>query len=138
MTQLYEKIGKRYYPVSTSEMSGWDGFMAMAAVRYCLGRSSYAPGVAMDWCCQNWSRMIDNDRHVIVRAVIQWLADRCLWDKDGDPVMEDYRNQWTDFALSRLELCTDEQARTVVRSALHSEEHRKAPEAAPFLKWIEK
>ena len=136
MTQLYEKIGKRYYPVS-NDMQGWDGFMGIAAVRYCLGRASYAPSVAMDWCCKNWARMSDNDRHVIVRDVIQWLADRQLWDKDGVDYGTDYRKQWTDFALSRLGLCTDDQARTVVRSALHSEEHRKAPEAAPFLKWID-
>ena len=136
MTQLYEKIGKRYYPVS-NDMQGWDGFVSIAAVRYCLGRASYAPSIAMDWCRKNWSRMSDNDRHVIVRDVIQWLADRRLWDKDGVAYGTDYRKEWTDFALSRLELCTDEQARTVVRSALHSEEQRKAPEVAPFLKWID-
>lgn len=135
MTQLYEKRGNRYYPVS-NELSVWDGFMAMAAVRYCLGRSSYAPGVAMDWCRDHWRRLSPKDHHNIVRDVIQWLADRVLFDKPGDASMEDYRATWRNFALWAIEQNGDDFGVSVVRAALYTPEHREAPEVAQFKKWV--
>ena len=31
-----------------------DQLMAMAAVRYCLGRSSYIVGACVEWVRENW------------------------------------------------------------------------------------
>ena len=133
MTTLYKKQGGRYVPVPDT-LDNWSGFMACCAVRYCLGRASYAPGVAMDWCRGHWSRLSDKDRHLIVRDVIRWLADRRLWDKDGT---QDYRREWAQFATDRLEREGPEFAGAAVRAALHSPERRDAPEVQPFLRWLD-
>lgn len=136
MTTLYKKQGGRYVPVPDT-LDSWSGFMACCAVRYCLGRASYAPSAAMDWCRGHWNRLSEKDRHLIVRDVIQWLADRRLWDKEGTPYMQDYRAEWAQFATDRLEREGPEFAAKVVRDALHSPECRGAPEAQPFLRWLD-
>lgn len=97
---LYRKQGKRYVPVP-DKLDTWSGFMVLCAVRYCLGRASYAPGVAMEWCRAHWGRLSPKD-HLIVRDVIEWLADRQLWDDGKGMTMEDYRTEWTRFALDRI------------------------------------
>lgn len=135
-TQLYKKQGRRYVPVPDT-LDNWSGFMVCCAVRYCLGRASYAPGVATDWCRGNWHRLSGQDKHIIVRDVIQWLADRRLWDKDGEPFALDYRAAWAQFATDRLEREGPEFAAKVVRDALYSPEHRGAPEVQPFLRWLD-
>lgn len=133
---LYRKRGRRYEPVP-DRLDEWSGFMAVCAVRYCLGRSSYAPSVAMDWCRNHWHRLSAKDQHVIVRDVIQWLADRHLWDGDRGMGMQDYRAEWARFAFDRIEANGNDFGRAVVRAALHSEPQQQSPEVAPFLKWIE-
>ena len=133
---LYRKQGKRYVPVP-DKLDTWSGFMVLCAVRYCLGRASYAPGVAMDWCRANWGRLSQKDRHLIVRDVVDWLADRQLWDDGKGMTMEDYRAEWTRFALDRIAADGDEFGSSAVRAALHSADKQQAPEVAPFLKWIE-
>ena len=135
MTTLYQKRGGRYVPVPDA-LDNWSGFMAGCAVRYCLGRASYAPGVAMDWCRDHWHRLSEQDKHVIVRDVIKWLADRRLWDKDGAPCMQDYRAEWSQFAGDRLECEGPGFATKVVRDALYSPELRDAPEVQMFLRWL--
>ena len=132
---LYRKVGRRYVPVS-NQLGNWDGFMATCAVRYCLGRASYAPSVAMDWCRDNWHRLSPKDHHNIVRDVVQWLADRKIWDDGKGMTMEDYRGEWTRFALDRIAADGDEFGRSAVRAALYSEEHRTGEEVQPFLKWV--
>lgn len=129
---LYVKRGRRYVPVPNT-MDGDSGFMAVCAMRYCLGRASYAPSLAMDWCKTHWHRLSDNDKHVILRDVVQWLADRRLWTNHPG----DYRAEWSRWALERLEREGDKFARGVIRAALYSQESRDAPEAVPFLKWSE-
>ncbi len=129
---IYIKRGRRYVPVPDT----WDsdtGFMAVAGMRYCLGRASYAPGLAMGWCKTHWHRLSDNDRHVILRDVVQWLAERRLWTDYQD----DYRAEWSRWALELLEREGDDFARIVIRAALYCQESREAPEAKPFLKWSE-
>ncbi|MBP3980826.1 hypothetical protein J8G26_08810 [Acidovorax sp. JG5] len=132
---LYRKRGKRYEPVHEA-LGDWGGFMVTCAVRYCLGRSSYAPGVAMDWCRDNWDRLTEKDQHNIVRDVVDWLADRHIWDVDAAH-MEDYRAEWARFALDRIAANGDDFGRIAVRAALYCAEKREAPEVQPFLKWIE-
>ena len=43
---LYTKQGTRYKPTTLSEQGAWgcDGLMALAALRYCLGRMTYIVG----------------------------------------------------------------------------------------------
>ena len=43
---LYTKRGTRYVPTTLSEQGAWgcDGLMALAALRYCLGRMTYIVG----------------------------------------------------------------------------------------------
>lgn len=134
--QLYKKQGRRYVPVPDT-LDHWSGFMVLCAVRYCLGRYSYAPGVAMDWCRDHWHRLSDNDKHIILRDVIEWLSDRRLWDIDGAERLGDYRGQWEQFAVRRLESEPAEFAAKVVRDALCSQDRREAPEVQPFLRWLQ-
>ena len=132
---LYRKVGRRYVPVS-NQLGNLDGFMATCAVRYCLGRASYAPSWAMDWCRDNWHHLSPKDHHNIVRDVVQWLADRKIWGDGKGMTMEDYRGEWTRFALDRIAADGDEFGRSAVRAALYSEEHRTGEEVQPFLKWV--
>ena len=134
-TQIYKKQGRRYVPVPDT-LDNWSGFMVLCAVRYCLGRASYAPGVAMDWCRGNWHRLSDNDRHLVLRDIVQWLADRHLWDKDGQASIVDDRGEWARFVIDRLERETPEFAGAAVRDALYSPELRDAPEVQMFLRWL--
>ena len=136
MTQLYRKEGRRYVPVP-DQLDQWACTMAIFAVRYCHGRASYAPSVAMDWCRDHWHRLTPNDRFCIVRDTIQWLADRVLWDKDASVYLEDYRGAWSGFALDRIEAEGGDFGPRVVRAALYSDERKEAPEVAPFLKYLE-
>lgn len=125
----------RYEPIP-DKLDGWSGFMATCAVRHCLGRGSYAPSVAMDWCRDHWRRLSQKDHHNIVRDVIRWLADRVLFDKPGDAHMGDYRADWRNFALWAIEQSGDDFGRAVVGAALYTPEHREAPEVAQFKKWM--
>ena len=43
--------------------------MATAAVRYCLGRSSYIVGDCVDWLLANWERFEPGCRLVILRDI---------------------------------------------------------------------
>ena len=71
-----------------------------------------------------------------MRDVVQWLADRKIWDDGKGMTMEDYRGEWTRFALDRIAADGDEFGRSAVRAALYSEEHRTGEEVQPFLKWV--
>ena len=46
---------------------GRDDLMAIAAVRYCIGRSTYIVGDCVDWMIQHWSKWSPNCRAVIAR-----------------------------------------------------------------------
>lgn len=48
---------------------GRDGLMALAAVRYCLGRQTYIVGDCADWLRQVWDELSPNMRAVIQRDV---------------------------------------------------------------------
>ena len=65
---LYKKQGRRYVPAE-SPFSAFDGFMVVSAVRYCHGRASYAPSVAMDWCRDNWHHLSDEGLVTVLPAV---------------------------------------------------------------------
>lgn len=48
---------------------GRDDLMAVAAVRYCLGRMSYIVGDCADWLCQQWPNIKPSMRAVIERDI---------------------------------------------------------------------
>lgn len=132
---LYIKRGRRYVPVP-DKLDDNSGFMVGCGLRYCLGRASYAPGVAMHWYRTHWHRLDDRARHVALRDVVRWLADRHLSNKDIAAAM-DYRADWSAFAQELLARETPQFAGQVVRAALHSRELQEAPMAQPFLRWIQ-
>ena len=72
--------------------------MAMAAVRYCLGRRSYIVSDCVDWLFDNWNKFGENTRNLIKRDIeeeikrdeearVKGHSSRLPWD-DCD------RNEW--------------------------------------------
>lgn len=53
----------------TRDPWGRDDLMATAAVRYCLGRSSYIVGDCVDWLLRYWDAFAPNTREVIRRDI---------------------------------------------------------------------
>lgn len=79
---LYRKEGRRYVPVEAvtiGEAWGFDGLIATAAVRYCIGRMTYMPGVCADWLEIVWERLPPRVREIIRRDVEEAIAQD---DKD--------------------------------------------------------
>lgn len=66
---------------------GRDDLMALAAVRYCLGRASYIVGDCVDWLYEQWPALDENVRTVIARDVDQAL-------REGRVGMDMDREQW--------------------------------------------
>ena len=46
-----------------------DGFVILCAMRYCLGRSSYAPSLMIEWLRAHWHQIDPRDRSIIMRDV---------------------------------------------------------------------
>lgn len=72
-----------------------ESIVILSAVRYVLGRASYAPGCVMDFCRENWGDLSENTRHVIMRDVLQWLGERHLWNHTD----MDYSKEWRELLL---------------------------------------
>lgn len=73
VTTYYTKRGRRYVeanPLTELNLS----VLILGGVRYALGRASYSPGCAMDFCRDNWQALGKNTRHVIMRDVLEWLG----------------------------------------------------------------
>jgi hypothetical protein len=77
-----------------------DQLMAMAAHRYCIGRSSYIPGSCMEWIRATWAEFEPNTQNVMLRDTVEELV---RW-----PDMA-YADEWMDTALWMYERVTDEQ-----------------------------
>ena len=76
-----------------------DGFMVIAAVRYCLGRQSYAPGIAFDFLRGHWNQLEPNDRSVILESIREDLArhDRAI--RSAKPIWNlPYADEWRALA----------------------------------------
>lgn len=67
------------------------GIVVLCAIRYCIGRRTYMPGLLTDWVRRHWGKLSEKDRALILRDV-QEVCDRpeTLGD-DCD------RNTWTSF-----------------------------------------
>lgn len=75
--------------MASDEMGKWgrDDMMAIAAVRYCLGRMTYIVSDCADWLIAHWPDICQNARIVIQRDV----QDAFVEDDDGRRRGESYR-----------------------------------------------
>ncbi len=76
------------------------GFVAISAVRYCIGRRTYAPSLVADWLRRVW-RYLDRGTHsVIARDVQEAIRDyeRHLPGGDLDDASDNLR-QWSARSL---------------------------------------
>lgn len=86
----------------STETTSWgrDDLMAIAAVRYCLGRTTYIVSDCCDWLVEQWSNIKPSARAVIKRDIeeafardddareagnsykpLGWDCDRQSWEK---------------------------------------------------------
>ena len=81
-------------------MSAWgrDDLMAIAAVRYCLGRMTYIVGECADWLIEQWPNIAPSARAVIERDVEEAFASDVKARMRGDQYkplgMDCDRAQW--------------------------------------------
>ena len=54
-----------------------DQLMAMAAHRYCLGRTSYIVGSCNEWLMATWDDFEPNTRNTMVRDTVEAIARGC-------------------------------------------------------------
>ena len=71
----------------TAPNYGRDGLMAIAAFRYCLGRTSYIVGDCAEWLIEQWPSLPPNVRGVIERD----LRDAIKRDDEARATGEEYR-----------------------------------------------
>lgn len=60
-------------------------FLVIAALRYCIGRRTYAPSLVTDWVMRHWPKFSDNLK-AIVRQDMK--AEIAIWERCsslGDP-----------------------------------------------------
>lgn len=59
--------------------------MILYAVRYCLGRQTYAPHECVDWLIENWSGLYRTTHKIIIREVKEAIKEsRCGAEMDCD------------------------------------------------------
>jgi hypothetical protein len=92
------------------------GFLLVNSVRYCLGRSSYAPS----WCREivnGYAHLVtENFRRAIVRDIDEWLD----LDRFGEKIRLAEQDDWADlrdWLAATFEDCADELARHQWRRA---------------------
>ena len=61
-------------------------FIVLVAVRYCMGRMSYAPSLVQEWVRRNWAVIPKSTRSMLIRDVSMEIVscesnDRLLGDK---------------------------------------------------------
>lgn len=87
-----------------------DQLMAIAAHRYCLGRSSYIVGSCLDWIRATWPQMEPNTQFVMLRDTVEALMD----DRAGSDVID--VPGWTAVALWMAENMPPERLQSVRRA----------------------
>jgi len=93
MTQYYIKSGRKYVQAFPFKSLN-EGIVVTSAVRYALGRMTYVPDSIMNFCRDNWAEFDPNTRQVIMRDVLEWLADRFKFvesDKHDMAYPDDWR-----------------------------------------------
>jgi hypothetical protein len=63
--KLVEAIALRVHPDT--------GAITLFALRYCMGRMTYAPSMTIDWVKQNWGVINRNDRLTIKKDVADFV-----------------------------------------------------------------
>lgn len=57
------------------------GFIVLSAVRYAMGRRTYAVGLIIDWVKEFWDKLTPNDKTCIARDVREFVcSDRSKGD----------------------------------------------------------
>ena len=100
--------------------------MVTAAVRYCLGRSSYIVGDCVDWLLANWERFEPGCRLVILRDISEAIQRDDEARERGDQYlplgMDMDRREWeraiAQIGGSTLELTGAAKARDKARTLL--------------------
>lgn len=69
------------------------GFIVLSAVRYAMGRRSYAVGLIIDWVQHFWDKLTPNDKECIARDVKRFVESN---DSKGDDC--DQRD-WENFNI---------------------------------------
>lgn len=69
-----------------------DQFMALAGIRYCLGRMTYAADIGQEWLKEHWSQLNTNTQGTIVRDLVMALMD----GEAGSPTIDAPR--WREVA----------------------------------------
>lgn len=65
--------------IPRSQAWGFDEFVVVAAVRYCLDRKDGSPSMCVEWLAENWPLFSDNTRAVIQRDVENTLHVAREW-----------------------------------------------------------
>jgi hypothetical protein len=63
------------------------GFIALAAMRYAIGRRSTGPSIVADWLRRNWREIPENDRAIIQRELGNAIETAIA--RPGDKVLGD-------------------------------------------------
>jgi hypothetical protein len=58
-----------------------DQLMALAALRYCLGRRSYIVSACHEWLREVWPQLTANSQNVILRDIVESLSDDLAGDQ---------------------------------------------------------
>lgn len=89
--------------------------MVMAAHRYCLGRSSYIAGAAIDWLWKYKKHFERNTIRVIVRDTVEFLQ------QDNELGWRCYDDAWKQLASKLFIEMPEEDKEWVKNSVLHRE-----------------
>lgn len=91
-----------------------DQLMAMAAHRYCMGRSSYIVSSCQEWIRATWTEFQPNTQSVMVRDTLQELA---RWMTPGFHDAE--RHGWQETAQWMWSQLTEVQRQWVTQAVGH-------------------
>jgi hypothetical protein len=91
----------------TKDNNTW--FMALVAIRYCIGRSTYAPSLAIQWVKDYWPIMPKATRAMIRRDVLDEIKQADLITEIrgmkslhlGDPCDEEGWRNFANWLISR-------------------------------------
>lgn len=84
-----------------------DQLMALAAHRYCLGRSTYMVQVCIEWLMKTWPQFTNESKYLIIRDILDALDNNCAG------MYCDVRN-WIDVTRWMLSQMNEEQKISVL------------------------
>jgi len=70
MASPAQKKSKKLHPI-VADQDTW--FLLGVSMRYCIGRSSYAPGLFVDWVKRNWEHIPIHTRILFRRDLIETI-----------------------------------------------------------------